>query len=116
MSKICTDINQSKKLLELGIDVNTADMSYRPYEEDGISGYLVTLCPHRFASWIGIPCWSLSALLNIIHYPTLTQEEDNQWFACSYPKNHLGYASHSYNNPLDACYEMTVWLKENEKI
>ena len=26
MSKICTSIEQSKKLIELGIDVNTADM------------------------------------------------------------------------------------------
>ena len=28
MNKICTSINQSKKLLELGIDVKTADMVY----------------------------------------------------------------------------------------
>lgn len=26
MNKICTNIEQSKKLIELGIDVNTADM------------------------------------------------------------------------------------------
>lgn len=26
MNKICTSIEQSKKLIELGIDVNTADM------------------------------------------------------------------------------------------
>jgi hypothetical protein len=29
MNKICTSIEQSKKLLELGIDVNTADMYYQ---------------------------------------------------------------------------------------
>ena len=28
MNKICTSIEQSKKLIELGIDVNTADMYY----------------------------------------------------------------------------------------
>jgi len=30
MNKICTDINQSKKLIELGIDVSTADMYWWP--------------------------------------------------------------------------------------
>ena len=35
MNKICTTIEQSKKLIELGIDVNTADMRYgyiAPYD------------------------------------------------------------------------------------
>jgi len=32
-SKICTSIEQSKKLIELGIDVNTADMYYQWYSE-----------------------------------------------------------------------------------
>lgn len=29
MNKICTSLEQSKKPVELGIGVNTADMSYR---------------------------------------------------------------------------------------
>jgi len=28
MNKICTSIEQSKKLIELGIDINTADMCW----------------------------------------------------------------------------------------
>ena len=35
MNKICTSLEQSKKLIELGIDVNTADMRYgyiAPYD------------------------------------------------------------------------------------
>lgn len=28
MSKICTDLEQSRKLLSLGLDKNTADMHY----------------------------------------------------------------------------------------
>lgn len=28
MNKICTSFKQSKKLIELGIDINTADMHY----------------------------------------------------------------------------------------
>lgn len=125
MSKICTDINQSKKLLELGIDVNTADMSYRPYEEDGISGYLVTLCPHRFASWIGIPCWSLAALRDclpsgisidgILYVFESHNTFDNEWvYVYKYEDSMPIYFKSKHE--IDACYEMTVWLKENEKI
>ena len=41
---IATTLEQSKKLLELGIDINTADMSYRPYrEEGGIPDYQLDL-------------------------------------------------------------------------
>lgn len=31
MNKICTSIEQSRKLIELGIDINTADMIYHKY-------------------------------------------------------------------------------------
>ena len=34
MKKICTTIEQSKKLIELGIDVRTADMHWQYIEED----------------------------------------------------------------------------------
>jgi hypothetical protein len=64
--KAYTDLEQSKKLAEI-LPLESADMSYRPYrEEGGISDYQASLCPHRFASWIGFPCWSLTALLNYI--------------------------------------------------
>lgn len=35
MNKICTSIEQSKKLIELGIDINTADFmwEYNPDKE-----------------------------------------------------------------------------------
>jgi len=36
MNKICTSIDQSKKLIELGIDVNTADMCYLDGDENEI--------------------------------------------------------------------------------
>ena len=39
MNKICTSIEQSKKLLELGIDVNTADMDYIQFANELASIY-----------------------------------------------------------------------------
>ena len=73
---IATTLEQSKKLLELGIDINTADMSYRPYrEEGGIPDYQLDLCPYMYASWVGYPAWSLSALLNVLPYPQLSKDK-----------------------------------------
>ena len=68
MSKICTDIEQSKKLLKLGIDPGTADMSY-------VVGSLIVNPPTNYGYNITaaeleskgvIPSWSLSAILTSV--------------------------------------------------
>jgi len=69
MNKICTSIEQSKKLIELGIDVYTADMywwicygdklSANPYTEEVKKGFE----KHCLEC---IPAWSLSALINLL--------------------------------------------------
>ena len=55
---ICTTIEQSKKLIELKIDINTADMCWFENDVFTISyiDSLITECP----------AWSLSALLELI--------------------------------------------------
>lgn len=64
MNKICTSINQSKKLIELGIDTKTADMHYVLIDSDkevydiGFGNYIGIL-PHY-------PAWSLSVLMNLL--------------------------------------------------
>ena len=61
-----TDLPQSRTLSEI-LPLESADKSFRPYrEEGGIPDYEVTLCPYRYASWIGLPCWSLAALLDVL--------------------------------------------------
>ena len=65
--KSYTDIEQSKKLAEI-LPIESADMSYRPYRaEGGIPDHEATLFPFKYASWIGVPCWSLAALLDVIN-------------------------------------------------
>ena len=82
MNKICTSIEQSKKLIELGIDVNTADMRYgyiAPYDfsdrmYDG--GYDEVPYPKDFLKKNlnfseneydeELPAWSLVALMNLL--------------------------------------------------
>jgi len=71
-TKICTSIEQSKKLLSLGLDPCTADMWYSYY---GNSKYNPTiayegqqwfLCQIRNSLHDDIPCWSLTALFELM--------------------------------------------------
>ena len=67
-SQICTDINQSRKLLELGLKKKTADMYY-PMEKEG--GELPKIADSFFGP-VGnsLPAWSLHRLIETIDYPS----------------------------------------------
>ena len=117
--KTYTNLNQSKKLAEI-LPLESADMHHATWTIlDGEfivspnQGIPIKDLQEDYGNQI-IPCWSLAALLNIIPYPTLTQEENKQWVACSYPPNHLGYSSKFYNNPIDACVAMIEKLHEQK--
>ena len=116
-NKICTDLEQSKKLLELGIDVYTADM----YWKNGVSDkYIQCFTPFVSSGTnidydYDIPAWSLSALLGLMPkvesmgyeaYPIL--EHDDEGFAISSPIYNTEY----YEEPIDAAFEMILELKE----
>ena len=134
MNKICTTIEQSEKLIELGIDVKTADMVYlRTYlgeERDYI--LLIDSYPEEYTekgdgSLIPvydehIPAWSVTALFGVLpkigaHEPMLRKmyyiSEPTERYICQYSLTDM---TSEYDNPVDACYEMIVWLKENGKI
>lgn len=105
--KAFTSIEQSKKLAEI-LPLESADMSYRPYREEwGIPDYQLDLCPHKFASWIGFPCWSLTALLNILPSSTLDSSNDHH-----YRLHCMERFTEWHDNPVDACYEMILKLNE----
>ena len=105
-SKICTNIEQSKKLIELGIDVNTADMCY-PYFGDGLYGIIARVGkPMEYSSKSDIPAWSLSALLNILPSATLdTSDGHHCRIRCC--EKFTGW----HNNAVNAVFEMIVKLK-----
>ena len=115
MNKICTSIEQSQKLIELGIDVNTADMYY-PNRVRG-NNY-----PLPIDYKMGIPllsqeiaCWSLSALLELLDYPQLSKDKLGSgrigWMVSVYPDN-CRYDSCWHDNPIDACVKMIIKLNE----
>ena len=118
---IATTIEQSKKLMELGLDINSADMywwnchgfrlSANPYTEEVKKGFE----SHQLEC---IPAWSLSALLDIS--PAIDLNKFRGKYKCDYLKdewsNGPDYTTYSYDNPIDAVFEMVVWLLENRYI
>ncbi len=129
MNKICTDIEQSKRLIELGIDANTDDMwwaeRYRGHTTKDYQ-YIVDDTPFYYLSFTkpsddnysldainDIPAWSLSALLELT--PTFTLN--------GFGNGQFNFRDERANNyalvdtcPLDAAFEMVCWLLENKKL
>lgn len=132
MNKICTSIEQSKKLIELGLDVNTADMFWDLLDGDEPDEKIPNCCWDRFDITINefVPAWSLSSLLELNPFQII---ENNNRFAFYQVKGlnkqgeiyRFGYKTNNnsflfetswHNDVIDATFEMICWLKENNKI
>ena len=122
MKPICTTVEQSKKLIELGLDIETSDMHW-DFQE---TGYIL------IADELGyyhndseIPAWSLAALFELLpkeiefysdeceFIPLLSRYYDyKSKFICNYDN---GGCEHWYieDSPIDAVYNMLVWTIEN---
>ena len=106
--KSYTDLEQSLKLIELGIDVNTADMYY-PNRVGGHNYPLPIECK------MGLPllsqeihAWSLSALLRFFDDRSGLAKERGTWFAYN---NNYSYCTKHYTDEIDAVFEMILKLK-----
>lgn len=121
-----TNIEQSKRLVELGLNIGTADMYYvsEDYSTPRI-GVPLGLSPN-------VPCWSLEALLEAI--PQSIQKWDDRsrsrknyelnlfrsyYHCCSYSfgpslkeENHDSLCCFGEDTWLDAVYKVAVWLAE----
>ena len=112
MNKICTSLEQSKKLLSLGLDPITADMMYREYETviGDDYGYNYRLQTYNDENIEGVPCWSLAALLELMPLyngttPRLAWSKGS--YTCFY---YQGYSITNPNSIVDAAFEMVCWL------
>lgn len=120
-----TDITQSKKLAEI-LPKESADQTW---ERIAIAGANLDVpkywhngdTPYIFNSKIGIPCWSLTALLEVL--PTIDDGNRNPVICKDIRLNkwHIVYHgtaveptidSGVYDNLIDACYEMILKLYE----
>ena len=126
MERICTNIEQSKKLIELGLGHETADMAHivkrndcrEPWELAAEAGNVytclkdsVTMCLSDYA----IPAWSLTALLELIMPKSTTPVYVDNAYQMVYDVKPY-YITSKFDNPLDAAFEMVCWLKENGKL
>lgn len=123
--KSFTDIEQSKKLADI-LPLESADFHFSANQSP--QGYLEKPIwgNSEYADYNAFPCWSLSALLSVLPYHLIV---DNQRYVFSmikgFDKNGETYAikyaifnttfyfhlTDYYNNPVDACVEMIVKLK-----
>ena len=135
-----TTIKQSKKLLELGLSPESADMVYimfdgKPLDDDAKLSTVFESKDHKWywidfidGSWDiceeDIPCWSLGALLKLM--PTSIEEVKNhkvdlifghpkdKWCATYFDWTGLQHGhSTAGDTPLEAAYNMVCWLLEN---
>lgn len=112
--KSYTDIEQSKKLIESGIDKTTSDMHY---DKHPLENYYSPIPIIGKYSEIHdqFPCWSLTALLNELPngIDIIKEEADteNERYMCTVGIND-GIISTFADNPVDACVEMIEKLHE----
>ena len=132
--KAYTDLNQSKKLAEI-LPHNTADNTWEkvtiagsnlnvPEEQQYVHNGNMPFCLY---SGVGVPCWSLAALLDVL--PTIEislkkntlrlrmdkgENDFNIWyenFDCGDVAEGLDVIE---DNPVDACVEMIIKLHEQK--
>lgn len=118
--KAYTDLSQSQILAEI-LPLESADnviVSFGSRE-----GAKTVVMPKETLDVISSPfadirkttmCWSLAALLDILHDYTLQTNSDGSVFVVCDSKKPM--ISDSYKNPIDACYTMIVELKERNLI
>lgn len=118
-TKICTDIEQSEKLIEFGIDVNTADMCHRfRWSNDS---FILLPCAEKAREPItdDIPAWSLAALLNILKDNIKIEKtglDQSDMFTYSIVGDGYDYKTYEHRELIDACYEMIVKLHEKNEL
>lgn len=110
-NKLCTSIEQSEKLVEIGLDANTADIYYINGEGKA-----------RIGKWNKIqhdsddvPAWSLSALLGLMPpYYSIYRTRSGDYAGASF----LGceFKISHFDNSIDTAFEMVCWLLENGHI
>ena len=125
MNKICTSIKQSQKLIDLGINEDTADMYWWA---TSIRYYIEAMDDGDFNEAEGhIRAWSLAALSEFI-LPYIADDNGNnykfylskdgldRWIAYYKSDDVSIYICKESYNMIDVIFEMVCWLKENNKI
>ena len=103
--KSYTDIEQSNELAEI-LPIESADMWFYPYPNDEY-WYEIPNMGNANKKYNQLPCWSLTALLNVLPSATLDSSNDHY-----YRIHCMERYSEWFDSPVDACFEMILKLKE----
>lgn len=115
MNKICTSIPQSQRLMELGIDINTADMCHR-YRWFKNNFILLPCVEHAKEPITGdIPAWSFTVLFNMLP-KSARLEKGSSTELCRVNLPVELKCSDWYLDPIDAVFEIICTLKKEEYI
>lgn len=111
MNKICTSIEQAKKLAEI-LPIESADMEYMFLKRDGSKVSNVPFVKDGFEEpeccYIFIPCWSLAALINVLpNENMLVKTTDGEYYCLA-----KDIMTKHYDNPIDACVKLILKLHE----
>ena len=112
MSNIATTISQSRKLVELGLDPNSADMYY-PYLGAGQYGDILRVgFPIEYSGGRDIPAWSFPRLLDMmpggLSENWMVQSLTDGRFMASYSCP-VCYKTFTANTLFEAVFNMVVW-------
>lgn len=116
---IATTLEQSRKLVELGVNPETADMSWAGYSFGRL--YLRAMPIKGYPEELS-PAWSLSALLKMIPNVSLYIKSNHLWGCAATwgTPDEFGDCPHclkeDYDSPIEAAYYVVVWLKGNNYI
>ena len=120
MNKICTSLEQSQKLVELGIDISTSDMSW---VSNGLGKPFARTIPIKGDPEELCACWSLAALLEYLRkidlFPNIIDSDDCILMDISFYDNEDSKVLHNMQylrvegkTILDTCYAMIMKLHE----
>lgn len=111
MCKNWTSIEQSRKLIKLGIDINTADMMYYFHHDYEEGDYYEIEIGWEKETDKDIPAWSLSELLKLVKWQySIDKGSDN-----SFKVTCLDYVIYEYYL-LDAVFELVCKLIKDNKL
>jgi len=110
--KAFTDLQQSRKLAEF-LPLESADM----YWYIAIKGNPKAMFNEVYNKYgdFEMPCWSLTALLELIPLYTLEQTTDGKVIVVS-EIGQYSKCSEARDNPIDAAFEIVCWLIEQKHI
>lgn len=114
--KSYTDMKQSNQLSEI-LPLDSADFAYLKIPNSSTQGFNYSDLPY-FAKLIAnrehtLPCWSMSALFNVLPEGTdVTKDKsdtENEKYMCAVLANDSLVTTFA-NNPVDVCVEMILKL------